>query len=301
MVLLLYEIDSLNIMVNFKEDTLGLQNTKEIVEPLASEINNKIEEPQEWLDMERENSYDQVGLMFADIQEGQTAYGIQNWLRKLVNPYIVEANLPEIESSEIESLQYVNFFSETASKVAGKEIMRPILMFSDISEYQNFSIKLRGKSSAASRGMNIPGSLFSSGPLHKTGLIISTDNKEYNNHEVFHSIDPNLEERLGYDRILTEMFANYQQIIVEANLKYYRHLPKPEDGPWGTLSREIDETYLDKFLEDTDEKLSNEEFKQLMKDIVAVIRSIYEKNGHIETQRTIAKSKTIEELFRFSA
>ena len=287
-------------MGNFEENIFELI-PKVMAAPLTSEINERIKEPQEWLDMKRENSYDQVNRMLADIQEGQTTYGIQNWLRRLVNPAMVEANLQEIESSEIESLQYVNFTSEAASKVAGKEINRPILMFSDISEYQNFSIKLRGEPGVASRGMNIPRSLFPSGQLHETGLIISTDNKEFINHEIFHSIDPNSEERRGYDRILTEMFAYYQQIIVEADLKHYGHLSKPEDGPWGTLSREIDETYLDKYLEDTNEKLSDEELKQLMKDIVAAIRSICEKEGHIKAQRAIVKSKTIEELFRLSA
>ena len=264
------------------------------------EGDNKKEEPQPWLDMNREESYDKVNMMFADIQDGLTDYGIQNWLRELANQHIGEDAINKIKSEEVESLKYLNFTSESASQVAGKEIKRPVLLFSNIGEYQNFSIKLRGESSAASRGMNIPGSVFSQGDLQKTGLIIATDNKEFINHEIFHSIDPNSEKRQGYDRILNEMFAYYQQIIVEANSKHYSHLANPEDGPWGTLSRTIDESYINNYLEDFKDinaRLSKEELDKLMKEIVSAIRLVYEKKGHLEAQRTIAKSNTIEELF----
>ena len=124
-------------------------------------------------------------------------------------------------------------------------------------------------------------------------------NKDFIIHEIYHSIDPSIKERKGYDRILEEMFAYYQQTIVQADLKQYSHLADPKEGPWGTLSRVIDETYLERYLSESDKKLSKEEFSKLMKDIVSTIRSIAESKGHIEAQRAIAKSKTIEELSKF--
>jgi len=99
--------------------------------------------PQEWLDQDREKAYEKLELIFSNLEKTGGEDGIRQWFLKIFNPALVEAEVPEISLTNLKSLQYVNCISQSSTEVAGQEINRPILMFSSISEFQNFSEKFK--------------------------------------------------------------------------------------------------------------------------------------------------------------
>ncbi|MBI2483618.1 hypothetical protein HYV71_00335 [Candidatus Uhrbacteria bacterium] len=276
------------------------QQSAEILE--AVEAVEKREEPQEWLDQKREAAYAEFGKILSELEESGGVEGVQKWYADFFNPALTEAGLEPLKPEDVQSLRYLDVISESSSRIAGKEIRRPVLIFTNIGEYQRFSSRLQGEHGMSSRGMYLPRDIFAEGDLlRETGLLIATGNKEFIDHEVRHSIDPNLEARKGYDGILDEAFAYYQQDIVEGRSEAYRHLAKPEDGPWRRFAGSIGgEIYGETYSKGAEKKLSSDELAKLSQDVVAAIRSISEKSGHVETQRILAQTKSIEELLRLA-
>lgn len=251
--------------------------------------------PQEWLDSEREKHFEDLMDIFEKIQEERGDTGIREWFRNVFNPALKYEGMKEIDLDDIKSLNIAFINSESASQIAKQTITRPVLLFSDIGEYQNF---IKNFTSTASRGCNFPGSLFQeNGPLCKTGLLISTNSKEYISHEIKHSIDPNLEKREGIDRVLEELFAHYHSSVVEVDLETFSHLKNPTDGPWNSLLKTLtDELYINNYIEDYGEESIKNNIVEQINDLIFKIRNFSNNNGHIETQRVIAESKTIKEL-----
>jgi hypothetical protein len=275
------------------------QQTTEMPSPQV-EVTEKREEAQEWLDQKREAAYVELKKNFTDLEQSGGTEAVQKWFTDFFNPALIEAGIEPLKPEDVQSLRYLEVISESATRIAGKEIARPVLIFTNIGEYQRFSTRLQGKQGMASRGMNLPRDMFAEGDLlRETGLLIATGNKAFIGHEIRHSIDPNLELRKGYDSILDEAFAYYQQDIVEACLKGYAHLTKPEDGPWRTLAGSIGgEIYGETYAKNAEKKLTSEELKKLTQDVVTAIRSISEKRGHLETQRLLVQTKSIDELLK---
>ncbi len=263
------------------------------VEPNIYNVPELKQEGEPWLDLEKEKAYEDLlsGIDSIEMAGGKKA--IQEAFIKVFNAY-------DLKTEEIGSLEYVKVESVSASEVAGKKIIRPIFIFFDISEFQELSKKIRGDAGMSSRGMVIAGSNFPEDSLlHKTGLIIATSGINFISHEIRHTIDPNLEKRVGEDIILNELFGYYQKTIIEADLKKYAHIKNPEDGPWNTLTQEVgQDIYYNKAKKNT--KLSFEQYKDKAKEAVNALRLVVQKRGHIEAQRAILQSKTLEELMELS-
>lgn len=259
--------------------------------------NAEKKEEEELVDEEKELAYKQILEYFEDAKKNGGDRAIQEIFANMFDSAFKEWGKGGLKPEEVSSLVLAEIHSKSASEVAGREIVRPVFIFRNVSELQNFSVKLQGKEGASSRGLVISGTLYPEDQLiHKTGLIVSMDANDFLSHEVRHSADCNYDNRIGADKLLAELFAYYQKAIVEANLKGYRHLENPEDGPWQRLARESTIDY---------ERRSDEigvpegEYIKLGQRAADAARRIAEKFGHIEAQRAIMKSKTIEDLCNY--
>mgnify|MGYP001593456388 FL=1 len=252
--------------------------------------------PQKWLDEQRENAF----RIWEEAFEQMSPGNIKQWVRDAFNPVLQENGRDIVGPDDLKSLQYIKAKSITASNISGKEIARPVLFFSDIGEYQKFSVKIQGQGGMASRGMAIPGESFADERLRETSLIISVGDKELISHEILHTIDPNLHKRHGYDRLLAEAFAYYQTEIINRDLQGFQHLENPEDGPWNFLARTIGgKEYWEKYVQEEEEKISEEEFRQKAEGVCGSIRKIQARLGHLETQRAIVQMENLEQLSDF--
>ncbi len=260
------------------------------------------ERAQNWLRQDREMSYARLGLMFDNLFDQGGVEAVQQWLLDYFNPFIEQMGREPLKLEDVKSLTISHAVSKSATEIAGQEISRSLLLFTDTGEYQRFSSRLQGEAGMASRGMNIPRELFSEGDiLHETGLLIASPNKVFIGHEILHSIDPHLGQRKGYDRLIEEAFAYYTEEIVNANPKHYAHLKDPAEGPWRFLANSISgESYWQKYSQEAEGKLTMDAFHTRAHEISQAIRNMSDTFGHVEAQRMLVATKTVEELLELS-
>ena len=241
-------------------------------------------EGEPWLDQEREKAYSKQIKDFSQEVLGEDQQEvIRSWFSKIFG----------IDAKDLSSFTYLQIESKSSSEIAGREIVRPFFLFSKTSEFQKFTKKISGHMD--SRGMVIPGDIFpEKSGFYTTGMLVVTNDKEAMSHEIRHSIDPYLDQRKGENIILSELFGFYQKCILE-DID-----PKDEeDKRWKLLEERINaRVYYETIKDEFDG--SYEEFKQKVKESVYIVKSLTEKLGHIETQRAIIKSKTIQELIELS-
>jgi hypothetical protein len=260
---------------------------------VQKEINEKIE-PQEWLDQEREQAFDEVMETFENMKKEGEAEP-QKWFVEFFNPALQYLGKEPLTLEDVSSLRVVKVTSESASQIAGKEINRPIFLFTDIAQYQKFSKLLQG--TAGSRGMNLKGIFAEGSALEKTGMLISVPAPDFIGHEVRHSIDPHLGERGGWNGVLDEAFAYYQDTIVTAKPENFKHLSNPEDGPWNSLRFNLEN---DISLRKKVNGQTEDEYKALCRSVVETLRDLHDRFGAIEAQRKLVQCKDVESLLTLS-
>lgn len=271
--------------------------SKELNGPDLPKISEQIEESaegvQSWLDREREEAYKGVRDYFLEIMgEGtveEKERNIRKWWLEFCNKSFASNKVELLKPEHVESLLVIDYKSEAASKIAGKEISRPMIVYTDLKEYKEFASRFNGVEDT-SAGMNIWGGNFhSESPFHKTGLIVTVAAEENMNHEILHSIDPHVDTRKGPDGILCEAFTFYQDRIVEADGSI-------EEGFW-RLTKMMSHYYHD-YGQDADPPMSPEEFKEYCGRISQALQKIREQQGDLETQRLLVQTKTVEDLLR---
>ncbi len=251
-----------------------------------------LEAPQEWLNQDREQAYAALQQIFKDIEKTGGQEAIRQWFADFFNPPLIAEGFSPFTPEDFSSLNYSVVSSESVSRVAGREVARPVLMFFDIGEYQRFVTKIWGDGMLSSRGMNLPREIFPEGELlNKTGLLITTADTELIRHEIAHSIDPNLGERKGYDCLLDEVVGYYNSEMVQnleqGNKNAARLLAAALSSP----------IYYELYTKETDHVVTLEEFRALATRVAEAVYAIYSRNNdHIETQRTLINIKTVDEL-----
>ncbi len=255
-------------------------------------------EPESWLNMEREGVFAKEIEFFENIiktEEGGVE--LRRIFLMMFNGPIVEAGRPALTSEELSSLEYVAVTSTGCSEISGHKIERPILLFGDTSEFDNFYKRLTGE--LGSGGFHLQGNVFDKNSgWSKTGLIITTNNRDFITHEVRHTVDPYIGERTGTDSMIEEAFGYYQEMVTDC-FSGKRQAGDPINGPWVMLQTAITGvSYYEKYFPDAEQRPTYEEFQEAGEVLVKKIRSLHETLGPLETQRILAKTKTIEEILR---
>lgn len=277
-------------------------------------VDSKIDEmPQTWLNQRQEAGYEQANDVLSALEQSAGQEGVRSVFIGLVNATLKREGKPEIALDLLSSMEFTVASSESASKIAGKEIKRPALVFTDREQYERFYGVISGhphevegrikcSSAAVSIDMSVP---MPDGTQEQVRLIISSLNRDHIGHEVRHSIDPNLMERQGYDRILEELFAYYyDHILDEKEIERYRGRENMDNVLWDGLLASVwnaPDSYYKTYTENEDrspkEKLTFEQYAALVKKAVGKIRSLSEQKGHLETQRLLAQMQTLDQLF----
>ncbi len=253
---------------------------------LRSEI--EINQPQEWLDQEREAAFLKVREFFRAFEK-TGASAMREWFAAFFSVAAAE-NGGGITATDLQSLVLAEVKSESASQVAGRDIVRPIFLFEDRSEFARFAQKV-GLSGDTS-GMHIPGTAFPPKSLfYKTGLVISPGEEATIDHEIRHSIDPNGGQRQGLDGAMNEAFAYYTDLISKNLGK------KQEDGMWWVFEATLTApSYAKHYFNELPSEEWTANWKEQINKMVTAIRMLTQKKGMVETQRLLAKTKTIKEL-----
>lgn len=255
---------------------------------LQGEKKEKKREAQEWLDQERETAFAEL-IQFFKSEEEKGPDALKEWFRDTFNPMLEEAGIPPLSLDELRSLQFVEVTSASSSEIADQEIIRPALLFTDVAEFQKLAVKFQGAGAEKVRGIMAPPQIFKEGSAtSKTGLIISTANRDYIGHEVRHSIDPYSGKREGVHRVLDEAFAYYHDEIA---------LRDGRDADYQEYGQSLDnDVYYQEYTKDVEGAVSRENFKKMIDEVVTILRLLTERFGKIEVQRMIVKAGTIEEL-----
>lgn len=260
----------------------------------AERIAESVEGVQPWLDMERETANDKVRAFFREIEgEGDDKdkeRRIREWFLQYFNQAFIEAGIEELKPDDVESLFKIDYVSDSASKIAGKDIIRPIIAYTKYKDFKEFNRRLFEDG-------DFPGGVLLSGerfhpksPFRETGLIVTLAIEENMNHEILHTIDPHVDTRKGSNGILSEAFAFYQNRIVEANETI-------EEG-FDSLTTMM--SYYDEYGRDAEPPMSPAEFKEYCRQISQALQKIREQRGDLETQRLLAQTETVEDLLRLA-
>jgi len=186
---------------------------------MRARIRNTTEEkPQEWINQTREWAYHELS---DELQQSD----IKRWIIKLFDKAVMEQRGTELQPEELRSVTFMIVRGDAASKIANSDILRPVIHFTDIAEYQNFEVAWKGDAGIATRGSAIEidtpngkvSLLMACGPLEPVeppsgGIQVDTG-KDYLEHEIIHSIDPYLHQRIGYNKAMDEALAYYDSMI----------------------------------------------------------------------------------------
>jgi hypothetical protein len=257
------------------------------------------EKQQEWLDKKREATFAELNSIFKNLEQTGGQEAVRQWLQDTFNPLLQQAGRESISMEDLSSMHYLDYRCEPASEVAGQEIRRPVFIFDTDAQYDKFS-ELFFNEPDDSEGC-IMRWQSDDEILKETGIIISKPYKGTVDHETLHTVDPHVIDRTGINQLLlTEAFALYQEAVINNLDGAYAHIEPGPDRPWQLLSIRLN-SYQDLHKQyDPDSTLNRKQFEGLVKNIVNALRTIAEREGHLETQRKIARTKTLEELFAFA-
>lgn len=263
-------------------------STQKTEQPAGALEKKESEKVQEWLDQKREASFVEYAEYARDLLLEGGDDAVQKWFIDMFQPALKSVGREALTIEDVNSLVIGLIKSESASRIAGTSIERPIMMFTDFSQFSKFQEKVFGKTGAG--GMILAGENFIEGTfLRDTGLVIGTRNVSFTDHEILHSIDPHVGTREGVNNILTEAFAFYEEVIASKETLL--------ESNWLSFMRRLsDESYYVAAQERGDTDTTLEGYQATVNTVVKAIKSLTERYGHTKTQRILVQTKTIEEL-----
>ncbi|MFA7244756.1 MAG: hypothetical protein WC070_01080 [Candidatus Magasanikbacteria bacterium] len=283
------------------EEVIRATNAKKI-DTIREKLGLK--NPEILIDEEREAAYKKLWTTLSKIEIEQGSHKTKELLINLVNSGLSDTGRGSLNIELLDELDLKIAKSESASTIAGREINRPVFIFRTNEAFKNFYIALTGSTDfdvhgeITTRGFVTDLDIeVESGKKARIKLIVAAPGNKYIGHEIRHTIDPHLGRREGYDGILEEVFAYYWETIVEGRYK------EGSDKLWDDMRASIwsgkgEDDYYAHYSEKAAKKMTFDEYGQLTGRIVETVKKIQRKYGdHIKTQRAIAQSKTLDELF----
>ncbi len=238
-------------------------------------------ELQPWIDQSREQEFQKLTEFFDKVKETGGTEAVKNWFIDYINKNPSFRGRVNISSKDIESMDVVNVQSKSASQIAGADIVRPVVLFSNPEEYNRFMSLLGVESSDA---VIMHRNKWIDDTFSKTGLIMSKMGEQDNvSHEIRHSIDPHVESRRGYDHVLTEAAAWYQYLIVDGG------------DQWKGLEDMLS-NYKEKVERFYGMSINDADWRRELSKIVDTIHKVHDQYGPLETNRILFQSKNMTEL-----
>jgi len=270
-----------NLGISAAREKLGL---KEKDEPIVNQ--------------EREKKFEKLMYYLSQVKEKFGEEVIRQLFCNMFNPMIEANGRQALDPKEISSLSYATLQVDKVSQIAGQEIKRPLWLFKNPEEYWSFTERLFGKKEGHARYISFP-RLPEDHILKDIGFILSTEKSRMLTHEAMHSVDPHQIDRSKFDQIITESFAYYQNLLDEIDL----HKLEVEKNPslaqvkfYKDLDAKVWEFLPERVVNSLPE-LPREEAVEIGKRLARYLKEYAKKYDHIEAQRQLAKSKTLDEFF----
>ena len=238
---------------------------------------------QPWLNKDREEAY----KVLSEGLPKQDETTVHKWLSDLANHNKADKNAPEFTYEDFNSAAVINVLSEGASKIAGREIVRPVIIFSDFDQFNRFASVWGGNK----EGFVMEGSNFKEGDIFKkTGLIFTNRKLEAIGHEIIHTIDPYIEDRKSFHSSIGELAAQIHGLRGDTG--------KIDNSDW-ELFVTIMGGYYEQYAKDTNVGeilLSKDEYTDVLKKMTEKLKLYYNESGYVELQRKLLQYKTIREI-----
>ncbi len=256
-------------------------------------------EAQGWYDESKEKKQNNLAEFFEKLHEkGGELLSRKEYL-EFFEPIIKSNSQKRYTTEEMKSLQIEIINCKSASVIAGREVKRVVARFCNRNQYYKFVKGLYGASYAPGYGLYHLSSDFKGTIFEKTGIIIAYQKEVLSwdesvvGHEIRHSIDPNINKRIGYDRILSEVFAYYYGSLIDSSNSV------GEDTSWNSFQKAIsNKRYYDCYVRDALKKINKTKFNDLCQIVVAAVRDYRRRHNDIETQRMIVLCETLEDFFK---
>ena len=256
------------------------------------DIKNQENQPEAWLDMEREQTYKQlINDITTSHEKGKTG---GEYLAELVKKHILDYGTKVrfdnwLKPKDHDRVHFYILTSTSLNEVAGTRIERPLFIVDDEKLYQNIRAMFGSSNQDKTHGAVLPPGFFDNNTKwSEVGLIIVKNRETTAIHEVRHTVDPNVNKRTGYNRVISEIFAYYKE-----------HVLDKEEPEWDeVISRVGHKLYHKNYSSnlDDDSKLTHEEFNNKIRKVIMAISKMKEKYGDLETQRKLAQSTSLEQL-----
>jgi len=250
----------------------------------------------------RERAFKEVlQLMKFALDSGKVP--LNKLIAAVLSDEIISRDQKPLDPEQLTSVQYLELTSLSASELAGHQIVRPVLIVGDESQYLALSA-IFGDQDAASPAAfylqfkgrvsgvrNIIGSAF-----RQSGIIISRSaNPTIFGHEVRHTIDRH--KRRGFDNLLSEVFACATDFLqnptgLKKVLQSYYTVSLAEEKEIERAKMLSGEGNSPRF--GTYDK-TEQWFAELIAKVVDQLFSRISAVGKISAQRELAKCKTLEE------
>ncbi len=217
--------------------------------------------------------------------------GLNQWFLDKIKECFSEKRYKELLAAGLDGVRVVEVTSASVNRVVGQDVTRPVFYFSDDESYTKFCKSLLGEDDDSS-GVFLPPKLFSEGDLAKTGMLITGGGTGTVIHEMMHSVDPNLGKRKGPNRVLDELFAYYNDIVVRSQIDEkgnYQPTNEIDEKLWDQLAEALShEGYMKSYK--MDKSWGRGGMKSFCNNLVLKAKSLRTKFGDIVTLRKIAET-----------
>lgn len=210
----------------------------------------------------------------------------------------------EILTPEVmQKIRVVSVVSTSLSKLAGREIIRPVVLVDSEEAYVQLERVFIGERAGGSHGIHLSGYVSKHPLWGKVGLVISKSwQKGTITHEMRHSVDPfisrGVESRTGYNDVLSELFAEYIAIIDADKTVTNTHDPRYQNV-WRAYKEQVEHrSYWEQYSRSLPERdrVSYETWRQLVSDCVDHVAGLSNRYGSDSVQEFIAQSTTVEQF-----
>lgn len=192
-----------------------------------------------------------------------------------------------LRESEKRWVKYSTVTDPEVSAVAGNPIIRPVFTIIDPAVYKQFERIFRHGSVGASHGLFIVDTRTPDKKDKGAGVVIARANSEnIIQHEIFHSADRNNDKRgEGFDAVVSEMFAYFQEYIVKNN----------ED--WlGYESQLVNKVYYEAYAQVGESTMTYGDYVVGIRRAIKKIQGKFSKAGAIATQRALERAQSLNEV-----
>lgn len=281
---------------NLKNRPIPQENTKEAGE----------KGPESWLNMRKEAAYQKQLENFGEILKTKGEEGVRATFLDYVNAALAKEKRAPLSPDFVKGITYHEVTSDSASEVAGAKITRPVFIFDTTRNFKQFYGALSGQEEphwdqistrgfVASFGVQMP-----DGQVESISMIVAGPEDLHISHEVRHTVDPYLHERKGYDNLLCELFAYYQDSLQSPHAEGKARTISPEKM-WQDFAVNVagirESDYYTDNTSDAKNPISFDQYRQLVSRAVEKVRELSGKHGDVEAQKRIVKSRTLEEFF----